>query len=461
MEPQKSSSEGKGCKKTNPLVSSFLNTSGRNFLKKRIYRKIEKVSGTENLEGIFETLKKESAIIACNHISHADPFILSAVVDKISGGRKCWLLTSENIYSLLDNIRIGYEIREAGGMISRLHNGCNEGGILELIKLLKNKNCCGIFPEGFLNYHSALTRAHKGIGRMVLSTEKDIPVIPVGIKGFQPPEYLSDEQQMIESFLNLFNPMNHKKYGFRREKNGGSSYCGYSLWIGKPLFFEKEREIINGDPDMKNILRGKSLARKRTKKFGELLDLEQSLADDIMVNIGKLIGKQYDPNIVPPISGGRHLCKYEIVEPHDLESLEEIIEFNNNVFNVKNNHKDKYRGLHLKDYLKKISCKSPLIYRAIIEDELVGDCISFEENGSLNVWLVAIDEKYRGRKIASKLLRLTEKYAKEKGYCSLKMEIPYYYKTALDIAINHKKPSATTGYDEYHQKEYFFKFDIK
>jgi len=183
----------------------------------------------------LEHLPKPPFILAANHESYLDPFlILSLVVPKI-------------------NKKIHYIVMKGrfwdffGDRLSREWAACvpvDEGkkkAVKELEKVLKKGSCVGIFPGGARSLDGNLTKGKTGAVRLALNA--NVPIVPVGIIGAYE---IAPKNQLIPKLKRC------------------------ELKFGKPIYLKKPKKITH------------ALLRKHTTT--------------LMKTIAKLIGKKYKPN---------------------------------------------------------------------------------------------------------------------------------------------------------------------
>ncbi len=129
-----------------------------------------RVKGIENIPSNFPF------IIAPNHVSYLDAFIIASAIP---------FDTFNNLYSL--GIQ-KYFANKAGKIFARLANVIPIDQELYLTKalqmsayILKNKKSLLVFPEGSRSVNGELMEFKKGVG--ILAVEMNIPVVPAYIKG--------------------------------------------------------------------------------------------------------------------------------------------------------------------------------------------------------------------------------------------------------------------------------------
>jgi 1-acyl-sn-glycerol-3-phosphate acyltransferase len=112
-------------------------------------------------------------IIAVNHPSTIDPFLLMGIIKEPMS-----ILITEACFKLPG---LGVFLRAAGHV--PVVNGNGKAALEEGIRLLRDGQTVGIFPEGALSPLDQIGRGscppHTGVARLALAT--GVPVIPVGV----------------------------------------------------------------------------------------------------------------------------------------------------------------------------------------------------------------------------------------------------------------------------------------
>lgn len=201
----------------------------------RLY--VKKVNGIENLpkEGPF--------IIASNHESHFDSFLLTTfVVSRLN--RKVYFLTrfgprdgNIGLFSKVTLFVTKPLFVNWLGCIPALKKG---GTVDACISVLKKRKIIGIFPEGKRNPTKTLLSAKTGVATMALLAK--VPVVPVGI---------------INSYKVL--PIGAMVPRFKRAV----------INVGKPICFNQYYDQADDNKVLEKV------------------------TDEIMVNISKLCRKKY------------------------------------------------------------------------------------------------------------------------------------------------------------------------
>ncbi|MGC9034680.1 MAG: lysophospholipid acyltransferase family protein [Verrucomicrobiia bacterium] len=175
-------------------------------------------------------------IIASNHVSYFDPFIVGAAVNR----RICYLCRDSAFKWPI----IGYLLKHWNAVpVDR--EGRSPRGLKAVLDRLKTGEAVMLFPEGTRTYDGNLQQAKPGIGLLVAQT--DAPVVPVRIFGMW---------EAFNRFMRLPRPK------------------PVNVVFGKALSFEhKRRELQNASP-------------QRAK------EIYKEIADEIMEAIGKIQNKK-------------------------------------------------------------------------------------------------------------------------------------------------------------------------
>ncbi|MFA5986341.1 MAG: GNAT family N-acetyltransferase [Parcubacteria group bacterium] len=122
--------------------------------------------------------------------------------------------------------------------------------------------------------------------------------------------------------------------------------------------------------------------------------------------------------------------KYEITEC-GIDQLEQIVFVNDKIF----------KGMYEKDpysldqYQEKLKNLQPKIFVAKVNDQIIGDSISFEKNNSLYLWIMGVLEEYRNKGIAVKLFERNEQFARENKYESITVKVYNVSKEMLKLLL--------------------------
>lgn len=123
-----------------------------------------------------DNLPQEKLIICSNHISFMDPFILA-----ISFGRQVHFLAKKELFQ---NKIVAYFLKKLGAIPVDRQN-IDLKAIKNSIKVLKNNNYLGIFPEGTRVKEVKKENMKNGIAYIATKAKADI--LPIEIKGHYKP----------------------------------------------------------------------------------------------------------------------------------------------------------------------------------------------------------------------------------------------------------------------------------
>ncbi len=154
-----------------------------------------------NVEGLENIPTDGGCIIASNHRSNLDPFVLNTI-----STRPIFFMAKEELFKIPV---LGWAIRKAGAIPVK-RNKRDIGALKKASQLLKEGYCIGIFPEGHRAKPKQFRKPQSGVGLLVSKTKA--PVIPVRIEG------TDDVFPVGSSFPKLF------------------KYPIY-VKVGKPIFF--------------------------------------------------------------------------------------------------------------------------------------------------------------------------------------------------------------------------------
>lgn len=134
------------------------------FLLSLIY-KIE-IIGKENIPN------EGKAIVCSNHFNNLDPVVIGTCLS-----RKINYMAKEELFSnkLMSNIlkRLGvFPVKRGGADISAIKSA---------LKILKNENALGIFPEGTRSKTGEMLKAKPGLAMIGIKSKS--PVVPIAIIG--------------------------------------------------------------------------------------------------------------------------------------------------------------------------------------------------------------------------------------------------------------------------------------
>lgn len=119
----------------------------------------------------LENIPKEGAfILAANHISNWDPPFLATFLDR----EVCYMAKEE----LFENPIFAAAIKNLHAFPVK-RGTADKNAIKHAVKLLKNGECLGIFPEGTRSKTGKIGKSESGIGLITAMTK--VPVIPATI----------------------------------------------------------------------------------------------------------------------------------------------------------------------------------------------------------------------------------------------------------------------------------------
>jgi 1-acyl-sn-glycerol-3-phosphate acyltransferase len=131
---------------------------------------------TKGLENVPEHGR---AILASNHLAVIDSFVLPLVLDrKLTFLGKSDYFTGKGVKGWI----VAHFMRGVGVIpVDRAGGQASEGALATGVKVLKNDELFGLYPEGTRSPDGRLYRGKTGVARMAL--EADAPVIPVAMIG--------------------------------------------------------------------------------------------------------------------------------------------------------------------------------------------------------------------------------------------------------------------------------------
>ncbi len=124
------------------------------------------------VEGLDNIPKEGPAILASNHFSFLDHFLLPAVVD-----RKITFIAKAELF---ENKVMGFLMTQWGQIPVNRGTGDNSA-IDQALGVLRDGKLFGIYPEGTRTRDGKLHRGHTGVARIAILS--GAPVVPVGMIG--------------------------------------------------------------------------------------------------------------------------------------------------------------------------------------------------------------------------------------------------------------------------------------
>ena len=132
---------------------------------------VKKVEGLENLP------KDTPFVIAANHDSFIDIFILGVEITRYLKKRKIYVISA--MFFFFD-VLASILFSEFGGSI-RLRKKVHGGFLKSALRKLRKGDIICMFPEGIPNKKPYLRKGKTGVARLVLKGK--VPVVPIGIQG--------------------------------------------------------------------------------------------------------------------------------------------------------------------------------------------------------------------------------------------------------------------------------------
>jgi 1-acyl-sn-glycerol-3-phosphate acyltransferase len=143
-----------------------------------------KVQGLENIP------RKGASILAANHVSFLDSFFIPLVVR----WRKVTYLAKADYFKTW---KTAWFFNMAGQIpIEREGGEKSETALNTALKVLKEGNLLGIYPEGTRSPNGKLHRGRTGVARLALAA--GVPIVPVGLVGTD--EVMPKEAKMPRLF---------------------------------------------------------------------------------------------------------------------------------------------------------------------------------------------------------------------------------------------------------------------
>ncbi|WP_088189717.1 lysophospholipid acyltransferase family protein [Desulfosporosinus sp. FKA] len=125
----------------------------------------------------YDNLPAEPFIMAFNHVSYLDWFILYPFFNKIKNKRIIFIGKKR-----LFEHRLFKHFMEYAKVICVDQENVNRAFFVQVRKILKEGNILGIFPEGTRSEDGKLIKGQSGVTRLALMNK--VPVVPVGLNGF-------------------------------------------------------------------------------------------------------------------------------------------------------------------------------------------------------------------------------------------------------------------------------------
>lgn len=153
-----------------PTLSAQPLLGPRRRLLQQVARGLWRVGGRVEVRGL-EHLAQAPALLAANHLSHADPALLLAL-----------LPTPPEIAALaLLRQRLAAPLFYLYGAIPLRRDAPDRAALRRILSLLAAGRQLLIFPEGRISRSGALERAREGVAYLALRS--GVPVLPIAITG--------------------------------------------------------------------------------------------------------------------------------------------------------------------------------------------------------------------------------------------------------------------------------------
>lgn len=120
----------------------------------------------------FENVPAGPCVLACNHLSNADPIFMATTLP-----RHPYFMAKMELFK---NPLLGWFYRQAGGFPVYRGEG-DEWAIARAGKVLEAGEVLAIFPEGKRSKHGQLVTGKTGMARLALKHQ--VPVVPMAIWG--------------------------------------------------------------------------------------------------------------------------------------------------------------------------------------------------------------------------------------------------------------------------------------
>ena len=124
------------------------------------------------VEGLENIPTEKGCILASNHRSNLDPFVLNTV-----SPRPIFFMAKQELFRIP---LFGWFIKKAGAIPVK-RNKRDIGALKKAVNLLNEGYCIGIFPEGTRAKPGEFRKPQSGVGLIVSKT--DSPIIPIRIEG--------------------------------------------------------------------------------------------------------------------------------------------------------------------------------------------------------------------------------------------------------------------------------------
>lgn len=133
-----------------------------------VFKKLLKIQ----VEGIENIPIEKGCILASNHRSNLDPFVLNTI-----SPRPILFMAKQELFNIPV---LGWFIKKAGAIPVK-RNRRDIGALKKAVSLVREGYCIGIFPEGSRAKPGEFRKPQSGVGLIVSKT--DSPVVPIKIEG--------------------------------------------------------------------------------------------------------------------------------------------------------------------------------------------------------------------------------------------------------------------------------------
>lgn len=123
-------------------------------------------------EGKEHIPEEGAAILASNHLSYLDHFLMPALVD-----RPVYFISKAEHF----DVPVQSWLFEQWGVIPLARGEGDEDALKKAKGILDDGNLFGIYPEGTRSLDGRLHKGHTGVARLAL--DADVPIVPVGMQG--------------------------------------------------------------------------------------------------------------------------------------------------------------------------------------------------------------------------------------------------------------------------------------
>lgn len=149
------------------------------LFKRLLFRPVCKVVFRPWIEGEQNIPARGGVILACNHLSYGETFLLPALITRrMTFPVKAEMFTMPGVWGRV----VAWFLRSVGQVpIDRTGGKAAAAGLSPVMQELENGGVVGIFPEGTRSPTGHMFKGRTGVARMAL--EAGVPVIPVAMVG--------------------------------------------------------------------------------------------------------------------------------------------------------------------------------------------------------------------------------------------------------------------------------------